>query len=258
MQPQSLKNKPLVEAILEFKWEAAEENKSSPVDPNYRILLGRFFERVMKDYTVHEPLPSSTIPDEMVKNLPQHRFRTEAGEWPLVQLGPGLLSVNETEKYHWPEFRSRCEKAIANFVESYPSPTSLKPKSLALWYIDAVEFNHPKENIFHFMKEKMKTRLELPSALFKEARVQDKPASFKWQVSYGVERPKGRIKLRFGTGERNGRPSLIWETIVISNGNDVPKLSEDFMGWLDAAHDLADKWFFTLIEGDLHRQFSGE
>ena len=53
MPRQDLKNKPLVEAILELRWAlSTTEIPGAAEDPNYRLLLGRFSERVQKEYPI--------------------------------------------------------------------------------------------------------------------------------------------------------------------------------------------------------------
>ena len=83
MNGKELKNKPLVEAILEFKWELPAQTTSGiETDPHYRLLLGRFSEKMESDYPFHEPLPTSQIPDAMAVHMAQHRFRASEGGWP--------------------------------------------------------------------------------------------------------------------------------------------------------------------------------
>ena len=77
MSKKDLKNKPLVEAILEFKWKLTSQTASRiKTDPHYSLLLGRFSEKVERDYPFHEPLPTTQVPDAMVAHMAQHRFRT--------------------------------------------------------------------------------------------------------------------------------------------------------------------------------------
>ena len=115
MGRKDLKNKPLVEALLEVKWELPVRNTPGiEGDPHYPLLLGRLSERVETDYPFHEALPTAQIPDAMVAHMAQHRFRTSEGGWPLIQVGPGLMTVNETDGYTWDDFRERCARAIAS------------------------------------------------------------------------------------------------------------------------------------------------
>ncbi|WP_367363325.1 TIGR04255 family protein [Mesotoga sp.] len=48
--------------------------------------------------------------------------RKEQESWPLVQLGPGIITLNATEDYSWDDFSYRIDRLIENFFESYPDP----------------------------------------------------------------------------------------------------------------------------------------
>lgn len=250
-----LKNKPLIEAILELKWVLGEKAGTEfQFDSNYRLLLGRFFEKVKGEYPAHKALPTASVPDEMVARMAQHRFQVKPDSWPLIQLGPGLLTVNETSGYTWNDFSKRCEKAVAYLLDAYPVDSGPKVDELTLWYIDAVEYDYAKENLFKFLEEKMKINIHLPDCLFSGMTIGNSPASFNWEVAYPLKNPNGQIKLRFHTGVKQGVPALIWETLVVSKGTDLPQL-KNFGAWLASAHEVTDDWFFKLIEGDLERRF---
>lgn len=62
-QNQNLTNAPLVEAIFEIHWKLSTSPNlpNLSIDPNYKILVGRFFERVQKEYKFMEPLPSLKV-----------------------------------------------------------------------------------------------------------------------------------------------------------------------------------------------------
>ena len=63
--------------------------------------------------------------------------------------------------------------------------------------------------------------------------------------------------LNLGRGQKNDSPALVWDLLFISVGNDVPGFDE-LAQWLSDAHDILEKWFFTLIEGDLYHEFKGD
>jgi uncharacterized protein (TIGR04255 family) len=252
-----LNNKPLVEAILELKWvlQQGKQGTQFPFDTGYRLLLGRFFEKVKAEYPAHKALPTASVPDEMVAGMAQHRFQTKPDGWPLIQLGPGVLTVNETLGYTWEFFSKRCEKAVTHLLEAYPTDGGPKVDELTLWYINAVEFDYPKDDLFKFLEDKMKVKIHLPDSLFTGISVDKVPASFNWEVAYPINKPKGQIKLRFRTGVKQDVPAIIWETLVVSKGTDQPTL-KDFGEWLASAHEATDEWFFKLIEGELEKRFS--
>ena len=104
MSQKELKNKPLVEAILELRWKLSIQG----IDPHYSLLLGRFPERIEAKYPLHEPLPNAQFSDAMMPYILQHRFRPGLNKWPLIQIGPGVMTVNETEGYTWDKFKELC------------------------------------------------------------------------------------------------------------------------------------------------------
>ncbi|MBP7708007.1 MAG: TIGR04255 family protein [Candidatus Aminicenantes bacterium] len=260
MARKQLKNKPLVEAILEIRWHLLNKQNGPGFeeDPHYRLLLGRFSERIQKVYPFHESLPAASIPDNMAAFIVQHRFRTGANSWPLVQMGPGILSVNDTAGYSWPDFQSRCQSAMSNLLDSHPNIADLKIKALMLRYIDAIPFDFEKNNVFTFLREKMKVTLALPNSLFASDKVFNSPSTFSWESSFKHTNPAGKLVIKLASGIRDKESALIWETRVGSEDSQVPDLKAGFSGWLEGAHELTDDWFFKLIEGDLERRFSGD
>jgi len=258
MPRKNLKNKPLVEAVLELRWVLAQQGPGLHFDPHYRLLLGRFSERINSDYPYHEPLPTSQIPDGMVAHAVQHRFRHAQNEWPLVQIGPGIMTVNDTVKYTWSDFQKRCEDAVGKLYDSHPVSAEFHVQDIVLRYIDAVPFDYTNDNIFTFLADKLKTRISLPDSLFNNTDIQKNPELFNWQASFKHKKPSGMATLRFATGQKDAKPSLIWETLIQSSGSDLPKFPDEFAKWLNDAHDITDDWFFKLIEGELERRFSGD
>lgn len=253
-----LKNKPLVEAIFEMRWKLQGVPPGPQSDPHYKILLGRLYDRMLTDYPEHEQLQTANVPDEIVGHMVQHRFRVGVEGWPLVQIGPGIFTVNSTSDYNWPEFRERVLAAIAKFYEAYPKISDLTITNMILRYIDAVSFDYVKDNVYDFLRKYLKMGVSLPGNLFSATEVEAKPANFTWQSSFNCQNPKGLISIRFATAQKDNAPALVWETIVETSGSDLPSLSTNFHQWLDAAHKITDDWFFKMIEGELERRFSGD
>jgi len=277
MGREPLNNKPLVEAILEVRWALQTVQRQGllpvgllptgiagapvvQVDPHFRLVLGRFYDRVRAEYPKHEPLPSAFLPDPIVGHGVQHRFR-HAEDWPIIQLGPGILTVNDTHKYKWEHFQPRCIQAIKTLFEAHPEPQTLRIESLLLRYIDAVDFDYTTNDLGAFLKENMDVQCGLPDAIFKDSPVRRAPETFKWETSYKCSSPAGRVTLLFAAGAREQKNALIWETVFKTAGQDLPQLPDDFETWVEAAHDVTDDWFFKLIEGGtgaLKRRFKGD
>jgi uncharacterized protein (TIGR04255 family) len=253
-----LKNKPLVEAIFEIRWKLQGTPSGPQIDPHYKLLLGRLFDRFVPDYPDHEPLPTANIPDELVGYIVQHRFRVAAKKWPLIQVGPGIFSVNSAADYTWPDFRLRVVSALQKLYDAHPKVGDLKVTNLILRYIDAVDFDYASNSAFDFLRDKLKLTISLPTNLFNNTDVENRPNSLVWRCSFKCQRPKGVMGIRVATGQKNNIPAIVWETIIESAGDDLPSMPTDFSNWIDAAHEITDDWFFKMIEGELERRFLDE
>ena len=244
-----LQNKPLVEAIFELKWDLPQT-----IDPHYKIFIGRIYDQVEKDYPYYEELPTVRIPEEMIPYIVQYRFRKAEKQWPLIQIGPKIMTFNDTENYLWNDFERRVHNLIEVFYKTHPKINELTIKSVHLRYIDAIDFDY-KDNIFDFLKEKMKISLNIEKSLFDETNVKQLPNEFEFKVSFQTEKPKGLLRLRFVRGKRLEKDALIWETELLAQEEDAPKNAKELKNWLKKAHEVAHNWFFKTIEGELYRRF---
>ncbi len=198
-----LENKPLVEAILEIRWRLPGTQSASQIDPHYKLLLGRLFDRLLEDYPEHEQLPAANVPDELARYVVQHRFRVAINSWPLIQLGPGIFTVNSTADYKWSDFHPRVLSAIDKLYDAHPKAGELKITNLILRYIDAVDFDFRADNTFEFLKDKLKMGISLPDNLFEGTSIESKPNGLTFQGSFKCRKPKGIINVRLATAQKN-------------------------------------------------------
>lgn len=248
----NLKNKPLVEALLEVRW-SLDGPPGMATDPYYQLLIGRLFDRVQERFPVWLKLPVADVPEHMVPYTPQHQFRSKPDGWPLLQLGPGILTVNDTEGYVWDGFKELCGFALAALFAVYPeSAERLKIFEVSLRYIDAdtLDGGSPLDFL-----SKLKVDLKIPDTLFANDRVESQPLGVGVSLVYPTQAPKGAIQLRFGQGKKQDKDALIWETQLISRGADAPGSSDAMDAWLDQAHGITHDWFMALIEGELLEKY---
>jgi len=234
--------------------DAKEE--SARIDPHYKLLIGRMFDRIGEDYPVHVQLPAASMPDEIVSHVVQHQFRKTEHGWPLVQLGPGVLTLNDTDGYVWSNFESRISRIVAALYEGYPSSTDiLRPTALILRYIDAVEFEFDKENVFDFLSHMLKTTVRIDQKVFEATGVQQSPQNVDMSLTFQSDQPIGVAHIRIVRGSKNGNDALVWETQVQSGGKDTPKSVDTILAWVRQAHSLTHAWFFNMISGELLERF---
>jgi len=254
-----IKHAPLVEALVELRWAPKSEQGADSLAPDYSLLVGRLYDLLKDEYPYHELTPHAAVPAEMAvqMNMVQHQLRAEKQGWPLVQLGPTIFTVNETEGYDWEgDFRKRAIEAIDFFLKAYQESENPAFTSLLLRYIDAIEFDWEREALLGFLQEDLKTRVGLPCELFNGARVGKSPNGLDLRLSFPCKEPPGMAHLRFATGQSRGKKALIMETMVQSVESDVPELPGGFADWLDAAHKVTSAWFGQLTAGRLHEKFS--
>lgn len=249
-----LPNKPLIEAILELRWQISRDEG----DPHYTIFVGRLYDRVQNHYPFHESLPTALLPAQMAGNLVQHRFRSGESQWPLVQVGPGIVTLNDTDGYTWQDFGQRATSLVQTVFGAYPESQQLRVSNLVLRYLDAFELQSLDE-ILAYLSGKLKSTFTLPSALFDDTTaVSPTPRDLNILVSFPTSRPKGDILVKFASGRHKDRPALIMETAVRSEGSDLPNMPQGFEKWAKDAHMLTDDWFFKFIQGELEKRFAGE
>ena len=250
-----LTRKPLVEALVEIQWALDTPAPGISLDPDYKLLLGRFYDRVSGRYPVHEQLPTATLPDELVAHQVQHRFRVGSDRWPLVQIGPGILSVNQTVGYAWDSFREQTMAAVAALYAAHPRPGRLTVNSLLLRYIDAMRFDSQAHDVLRLLDEKMGVVVRWPSGLFDGTAVGPVPKRFLLQSEFSCGSPPSTLTGTISTGLHGSGPALFWDTVIQSGDEQLPVMPEGFGDWFDAAHDLAHRWFFGLVEGALLEEF---
>ncbi|MEZ5357349.1 MAG: TIGR04255 family protein [Candidatus Zixiibacteriota bacterium] len=255
MSEKDLKNKPLVEAIYELRWKLDEVQKGVFLDPHYQLSIGQLYNSLKNEYQHHQLLPNAHMPLELAGHVVQHQFRVSENNWPLIQFGPGIITVNDTESYLWEDFYGRIKRAVEALYNAYASSQyGLKPFSILLRYIDAIEFDFEKENAFDFLKDYLKTTIKFDEDLFECTKVRNFPLFFDLRFAFESTLPEGLIQLRFARGKKNETNALIMETNV-QYINEHELTREVIEKWTNEAHNLTHKWFFKMIEGELRKRF---
>ncbi len=257
---EQLKNKPLVEAILEVRWKPLNNLPDSKSPQYYKLLLARLSDSLLSEYPTYEELPTASLPEQviLINNIVQHRFRIDSNKWPLIQLGPGVFTVNSTSDYTWDDFRPRIISAINKLYSAHPKVSDMKMTNIILRYIDAVEFDYLNEDAYEFIKDKLKINISISDNLLNDTNVNKNPCNLTWHSSFKCNQPKGMISIRLATGQKQNKPAIIWETVIESAGDDMPNMPTEFEKWIDSAHEITNNCFFKMIDGDLIKRFKGE
>jgi uncharacterized protein (TIGR04255 family) len=258
-RPRPLKNKPLVEAILEVHWNLTPGPAEGMMrDPNYKFLLGKLFESVKPLFPYHEELPVASVPDELTPFVVHHRFRTAPNGWPLIQVGPGVFTVNETSGYVWESFENILKDALPRLVAAHPKPDDLRFNLLLLRFVNAISLDPTQTNLLGYLAEKMRTFISLPAEIFSQDKLDKNPSRLATEIEFACSGPPGTLVVKLNTGKHNSESALIFELAFSSKDTQVPSMPDGFDAWLSSAHDVIETTFFTLIEGPLEKEFSAD
>jgi uncharacterized protein (TIGR04255 family) len=251
-----LRKKPLIEAIFELKWELPSQQGGILIDPNYSFLVGLYYERIKDKYPFRNDLPASKVPVEVLPYIAQFQFRKGDNQWPLTQIGPGILSVNDTTGYSWENnFNTRCTNLIRIFKECYPENNKLKIIELHLRYINAVEFDYSLNDIYTYLSEYLNFNISLPDKLIKNKDINKNPKGYLVNFVLPLTSPVGAITVKLAKGKRSDKDAIVFEIGVSSKQDDLSGYSLPYSEWLDEAHKRAEDVFLSFVEGELLRSF---
>ena len=195
-----LANKPLVEALFELRWKL-DENPTRGTTA-FRLLFGRYYERIRASYPEAEDLPSSAVPEIMTPYVVRHRFRASKEKWPVTQLGPGIMTVNETENYKWESFRQQIEATSRAVFEGYPAEFStFEPAQAELRYINMIPYDFEDGGITEFIEKNLHTTIRMDERLFNGPPKTGNERGLEFSLSYRLTKPKPPARFRLPPGK---------------------------------------------------------
>jgi uncharacterized protein (TIGR04255 family) len=253
----TLRHPPLVEAILELRWQLKPNQVGLLADPNYSLIVGKIHERIGKKYPEHVALPSLNIPPEMAPYVVQHQFRTTKDGWPLCQIGSGILTYNDihndSHAYLWDSFHDNARELLSAFFESYSAFGALEIEGIYLRYINALEEDFSRAGILKIINEVLSVKIEIPPQIFEKTSTKDNPFFADFRVSYPHENPLGVMEIRVTRGTKNQKEVLFVELGLRTGVSDIPQTINNVNTWIDQAHSLTDCLFNILFNSVMER-----
>jgi len=196
-----LKNKPLVEALLEFRWKIAPMAPGELPSHYFPIFLGRFHGRLKDRYPYVEPLLSVQIPDELAAHTVKFRFRNGQDGWPLVQTGPGIATLNFTDSYKWEPFRDEAFSVHADLLDAY-GDDSKGPQfnTCMLRYINALPADPESIELLQYLSKKFHLKLTLPPGIGDTEIVTGNCRGIQVRAAFPLKSPSGIGSVQLSTG----------------------------------------------------------
>lgn len=251
--PRVLKRPPLQEAVFEYRW-ALENRNGFDVDPHIKLAAGRLSERVAPRLPNYMALPTAELPDALAAWVVQHRWTAAAGG-PLLQLGPGVLTVNEArpDAYRWHDFRETCQWGLEALMNSYPQTPD--PRSVSFRFINSVPFDERRADVFKYISTQLHGDVVAAKSVLPQTMV-PLPISLQSQTSFISSAPPGVLTVIFSTArDLKNVPRLLWQLVFESVPPVAPRGIDAMSVWLDQAHAVLEDVFFRMISGELERSF---
>lgn len=254
-----LLNPPLIEAIFELRWELQTDQQAGRMrDQAYPMMYGRLYEKMKSAFPVIEDLPSTQANPETHPYVVRHRLRKVKNGHPLIQIGPGIITINETKGYSWTSFKNLILQLVESIIEFYPEDASpLNFIKSEIRYVNGIRIDLINETPLSFLEEKLHAKIEMDRDLFEFIEMSDIPSTINLNLSYSLHKPVGNLLLGAQFGQIDGKPAYLVQFLIQSFGETVAHDRDSFDAWLNQAHYAAENCFLSLCKGPLLERFCG-
>jgi uncharacterized protein (TIGR04255 family) len=238
-----LPNAPLVEVIVELRWNITKEDLV-----NVQYLFGDIYTELKQDFPHRETITPVEIPIELLLNQPMYRFSRDKNQYPLYQVGPGIVTINTiAELYEWPEFAKQVNVITEKLFQLYPFKKGQKLNPSIL-YLDFFAFDFEHSNVIDFINKMF-------NVTYKQnfLHVSSYPSEINFGFGYAVEN-LGEVKVSFQKAKNPlEQDGILVQTRLI--GKNLTAGLADTSQWLDRAHALCSDLFKKMTAGPLFDSF---
>jgi uncharacterized protein (TIGR04255 family) len=237
-----LPNAPLLEVVFELRWQIKQKSDLT----KYQYLVGDLYSQIKDKYPYRENLTPPEIPIDFLVNNPVHRFRVEKNKYPLVQVGPGVITLNTTEEYYyWEDFYQSAESLTNSFFNVYPIDTeSFKPN---LSYFDFFKINFKENNVNDFVNSFLNLT---HSQDFIE--INTNPFDLDVGFFYLIDLGKLSVTLKKGQNSQSEEGIVMQMSLI---GEKSSTNNENLLTWLGSAHSFLSDLFKKITHGELYNSF---
>lgn len=253
MKTITLNKKPLVEAIFEVRWDLTTSPTGIPQDAQYDVIVGQLKESLSKELPFHVRLPFGFMAGFNLPHQVQHQFRAAVDAWPLVQVGPGIMTVNETSGYTSKNFIPLCINVFNTLISFWKQNGQIPNVSfVSLRYIDADNLTEDKLSFLN----KLGLNITFEKNIFNSKRFESpNPKFVEFRSEFSTTEPTGTFSLSVNTGKKDDKDAILWETQMICQQDQCKVFMDNPTLWLSNAHDVCHEVFFSMIQGELEEKY---
>ncbi len=241
---------PLQEAIFEIRWELdIEASNNQQVDMGFALAQGKLQDIVKEKFPAYKRKVPHGLPEQLLLYQPVHQYWSKPETWPVLQLGPGIFTVNDTDKnYDWhSSYLPLIQQGIDWVLKAYDG--KLRINFASLRYIDSVKLKDYGYNArwqdfiqdhfnFSFVNS-FNTRGAIKNAQFDQFFELDDKSDLHIAMSSGKYRT-------------TNEDALIWQTAVLK----YDKFEKDsLLTWVEKAHSVTSDLFKEMTKPNFYESF---
>jgi uncharacterized protein (TIGR04255 family) len=254
------KKAPLVEVIAEVHWELKPLNSTpnASIDPYFDLFKESFIKNTEGRFLSREPLVPNEIPVEFLADQPHLRLRPRKGGWPLVQIGPGVMTANIIPKYNgWTEFAAFLRSSLNDLYASYPlSAQTLHITRTHLRYIDVFNESHGLADFGEFVESGLGISVPIRSEVLEKSASVTPKITFSTDSRFLNKSPVGSsTRIKINPGQADGKNAVVVEFHCDALANDDMQTAEGLSSWFDQAHDALHIAFEGTVSSELKAKF---
>jgi uncharacterized protein (TIGR04255 family) len=176
-----------------------------------------------------------------------YRFRREPKGYPLIQVGPGVITLNTIDaKYDWKSYYEMCQTLIQTAIKLNPLSVG-QYYSPNLIYIDFFKLDFRSQDAISFLNQNLK--INFGQSFYKNKSF---PTAITSGFSYETEHGLLNVLLSEGKNEKQ-ESGLVIKTQV--SGPQQEPRADAILGWLDGAHEFCSTLFEDMTKGQLFESF---
>ena len=250
-------NAPLIEVIVEVRWvtQKLEALPDAAIDPHFNEFHNQFRKVAQENGFSHvQTLLPEKLPIEFMHHKPHSRYRVGEGQWPLFQIGPGIMTINIVPPYKgWTAFKDIIENGLDMLFSSYPfSDKTLTFEVIHLRYIDGFIKKHGFDRYSDFIGDKFKVVNQIPREIIDNYTSEDSEVVTKSETRLDLSKPPGAVGfIKVSPGTSHKEKAAIVELVVASTPTTSPQDRDGISSWLDQAHLTVRHWFQLLTSDEL-------
>lgn len=242
-----LPNAPLQEAIFEMRWPLQPDDSGRQlVDADYPLALGKFQEALKNDFPHHISKFPQDIPAQLLTYQTVHQFWQQNKKWPVIQLGPGIATLNDTdENYEWENtYLPNIQRVLDALTRGYGKLTF---SMLSLRYVDVVLASDYKTDRWEsFLHNSLNFTFE------NQFDTRGKLKNFNFMQAFDLEE-QGLLNVSFRNAQNDKQEDIfVWQIAVEKNTNTDQK---DVLNWLNEAHKHTSDLFKEICKDEFYASF---